>query len=224
MADFIALAAPPDLDLIKQVKQVASASCVLRDAPSAFLRIQPLRRFSRGLLLPCHRLNPITLGHGNVSPRSAARRGPRADQYRQDLPRHRAHARPSQRHDRVPAAAARPRELRPDRQAAGRALGCADHRRREDPAAEPVLFCVHRRIDAARPAGRFPGGRRNSTMCRSGTGPCFHRPPLARARLARDDVSRSRDDQAADAAARPRDATMSAGRAFRPCPIPAARK
>ena len=103
-----------------------------------------------GLPLPWRRFHPIPLGHGHVPPRSAARRGPRADQYRQDPSRHRAHARPSQRHDRVPAAPARPRELRPDRQAEGRALGRPDHRRREDPAAEPVLFRLHRRIDAAR--------------------------------------------------------------------------
>ncbi len=49
---------------------------------------------------------PDTFSHGHVQPRSAARRGPRADQHRQDPSRHRAHARPQERDDRVPAAPA----------------------------------------------------------------------------------------------------------------------
>ena len=43
----------------------------------------------------------------------------------------------------------------------GRAGGGAYHRRREDRPAQPGLFRLHRRIDAARPAGRFPRHRRD---------------------------------------------------------------
>src|SRR5271168_2796021 len=47
------------------------------------------------------------------------------------------------------------------------ARGGAEHRRRKDPAAQSGLFRVHRRIDAARSAGRFPRRRRNPAMWRS---------------------------------------------------------
>ena len=104
--------------------------------------------------------------HGRVFP--AARSGrSRADQYRQDPSRHRAHARPPHRHDRLPAAPAGARELRPGGAAQGRARRRAHHRRGEDRPAEPRLFRLHRRIDAARPAGRVPRRRRDPALRRS---------------------------------------------------------
>ncbi len=66
-----------------------------------------------------------------------------------------------------------------------RARGGADHRRREDPAAQPVLFRLHRRIDAARSAGRFPRRRRDPALRRPRARPRLYRPPAARARSRR---------------------------------------
>ena len=192
--------------------------------PQAVEKTPQNGRESATLALALRGSEPHLCGHGHAPFRAAPRRGSRADQYRQDASRHRAHARSSDRHDRVSAAAAGARELRPDRQAARRARGRADHRRRKDPAAEPVLFRLHRRIDAARPAGRVPRGRRDPALRRPRARPCLHRPAAACARPDRDDVSRRRHDKAADAPAGARRSSMSAGRVFRRCPIPGTRR
>ena len=179
---------------------------------------------SATLALAPRRWEPHFCGHGHAPFCAAPRRGSRADQYRQDAFRHRAHARSPDRHDRVSAAPAGARELRPDRQTARRARRRADHRRRKNPAAEPVLFRLHGRIDAARPAGRVSRGRRDPALRRPRARPRLHGPAAARPRHDRDDVSRRRHDKAADAPAR------SEGRVYQPAafldtwPIPGTKR
>src|SRR5262249_23526848 len=94
-----------------------ASSRTIVSPPRAQMRRSSL--ISVGLLLLRRQFHPIPIAHGHVPPCSAARRGPRADQHRQNASRHRADARPPHWHDRVPAAAACPRELRSDRQIAG---------------------------------------------------------------------------------------------------------
>jgi len=135
---------------------------------------------------------PQFLSHGRVVFRSPHPRGSGADQYRQDTSCDRAHARPSERHDRLPAAPAGARELRPHRPPEGRAGGGADHRRGKDRPAQPVLFRLHRRIDAARPPGRFPRHRRDPALRRSRARPRLYLAAAARARPPRDHAARRR--------------------------------
>ena len=66
---------------------------------------------------------------------------------------------------------------------------------------KPVLFPLHRRIDAARPAGAFHGHRRDPDGGRSRARPFLHRPAAQRARHGRDHAAGRRHDQAAADAA-----------------------
>ena len=66
---------------------------------------------------------------------------------------------------------------------------------------QPVLFRLHRRVDAAGPGRRLPRRRRDPALRRPRARPCLHRPPAARPRPARDDVPRRRHHQAAAAPA-----------------------
>src|SRR6266550_8748409 len=127
--------------IIVKKRLVRAARASRSVAPSSFLTI-----YSCPTAVPTRYMR-----NGHAAFRTAARRGPRADQYRQDPPCDRAHARSPERHDRLPAAPAGAGELRPGRQVAWRARGRADHRGGEDPAPEPVLFRLHGRVDAARP-------------------------------------------------------------------------
>ncbi len=151
--------------------------------------------------------------HGHAVPGFPHPRGAGTDEHRQDAPCDRAHARPSERHDRVSAAPAGARELRPDREAERGAGGRAHHGRGKDRPAQPRLLRLHRRIDAARPPGRFPRGRRDPALRRSRARPCLHRAPPPRSRACRDDVPRRRHDPPAAAPSRSR------GRVHRPAAL-----
>src|SRR6266446_71260 len=96
------------------------------------------------LALALPRSVPHLKRHGDAPYRTASPRGPRADQHRQDASRDRAHARSSERHDRLSATPPGSGKLRSRRQVARRARGRADYGGGKDPAPEPVVFCLYR--------------------------------------------------------------------------------
>ena len=101
-----------------------------------------------------------------------------------------------QRHDGLPAAPARPRELRPRRGPEGARGRRADHRRgAHRPPARPLLD-LHGRGDAARLAGGLPGHRRGAALGGPRARARLHRSRAERARRARDVADRGRDHPA----------------------------
>ena len=111
------------------------------------------------------------------------------------------HAR--ERDDRLPAAAAGPRELRPGRRrcAARASVALVTGEERIVPR-QPAYWMLHRRGDAARPARRLPGGRRGPARRRPRARPRLHRAHPARARARSETwLDRRRHDAAAAPAA-----------------------
>ena len=117
--------------------------------------------------------------------------GPGSDQHRQDASRHRAAVRPFKRRDRLPAAIAGARGLRPGARGQGRQVGGADHRRGADRAGGRALLPLHGRSHAPR---RWRAGlrraRRGAAFGRSRARAYLHRPTAPRAGARRDDAAR----------------------------------